>query len=66
MKMTSNDSNSRCQGQTKGGKPCRAAATEGGLCFVHANPKKAAELGRVGGRKNRRVSGGFRSITRFG
>ena len=37
----------------KRGKPCRAAATEGGLCFFHANPNKAAELGRVGGRKSR-------------
>jgi len=40
----------RCQGKTKAGKPCRAAATKGGLCFFHANPKKAAELGRIGGR----------------
>ena len=42
-----------CQGRTKKGRPCRAAATEGGLCFFHANPNKAAELGRVGGRKSR-------------
>ena len=26
---------------------------EGGLCFFHANPDKAAELGRIGGTKNR-------------
>ena len=58
MKMTSNDSNPRCQGHTKSGKPCRAAATDGGLCFFHANPKKAAELGRIGGRKNSRVRAG--------
>jgi hypothetical protein len=31
---------------------------EGGLCFFHANPKKAAELGRIGGRKNRYVQPG--------
>jgi hypothetical protein len=37
----------------KDGKPCRAAAPEGGLCFFHANPKKASELGRMGGLKNR-------------
>jgi len=43
----------RCGAKTKEGKPCRAAATEGGLCFFHANPNKAAELGRVGGRKSR-------------
>jgi hypothetical protein len=45
--------NSRCQAQTKAGKRCRAAATDGGLCFFHANPNKASELGRLGGRKNR-------------
>ena len=41
---------SRCKGRTKAGKPCRAAASEGGLCFFHANPEKASELGRMGGR----------------
>ena len=40
----------RCKGKTKLGKPCRAAATEGGLCYFHANPDKASELGRIGGR----------------
>jgi len=25
---------------------------EGGLCYFHANPAKAAELGRIGGRKH--------------
>ena len=45
-----------CQGQTKAGKPCRAAATAGGLCFFHANPAKASELGRLGGRSNRHVA----------
>jgi hypothetical protein len=43
----------RCKGRTKAGKPCDAAATEGGLCFFHANPNKASELGRIGGRSNR-------------
>src|SRR5271170_3440747 len=52
--MTQN-SKSRCQGLTKSGQPCRAAATAGGLCFFHANPKKAAELGRLGGMRNRHV-----------
>ena len=28
----------------------RAAATDGGLCFFHANPSKVSELGRIGGR----------------
>lgn len=45
----------RCQGRTKSGEPCKAAATAGGLCFFHANPAKASELGRLGGRKNRHV-----------
>lgn len=43
----------RCRATTKSGKPCQAAATEGGLCFFHANPNKASELGRIGGRSNR-------------
>lgn len=47
----------QCKGKTRQGRPCRAAATEGGLCFFHANPKKAAELGRIGGRKSRHPLG---------
>jgi hypothetical protein len=43
----------RCRTRTKEGKPCHAAATEGGLCFFHANPNKASELGRIGGRSKR-------------
>jgi len=54
--MAAKDKN-RCKGQTKAGKPCRAAATEGGLCFFHANPDKASELGRIGGQKNRHAAG---------
>jgi len=53
--MTLKSSNSPCQALTKKGKPCRAAATEGGLCFFHANPNKAVELGRIGGKKNGRM-----------
>ena len=55
--MTSKNLNPRCQGQTKKGTPCRAAATSGGLCFFHANPNKASELGRIGGRSNRPLAG---------
>jgi hypothetical protein len=44
---------SGCSALAKTGKPCRAAATAGGLCFFHANPKKASELGRIGGRRKR-------------
>jgi hypothetical protein len=47
----------RCKAKTKSGKLCRAAATEGGLCFFHANPDKASELGRIGGRSKRHVPG---------
>jgi hypothetical protein len=53
--MTHTNQDSRCSARTKKGKPCGAAATDGGLCFFHANPKKAMELGRIGGRKNSRV-----------
>lgn len=49
--MTSENHDSRCKGQTKSGKPCQAAAMSGGLCFFHANPNKAIELGRIGGKK---------------
>ncbi len=46
---------SRCKGRTKAGKPCPAAATDGGLCFFHANPNKASELGRIGGSRSKRL-----------
>jgi len=46
----------RCKGRTKAGKPCEAAATDGGLCFFHANPNKASELGRIGGRSRRQAA----------
>jgi len=42
-----------CRAKTKAGKPCKANAVERGLCAFHANPKRAAELGRIGGSKNR-------------
>jgi hypothetical protein len=48
--MIPQNKNMRCSGRTKKGEPCRAAATPGGLCFFHANPNKASELGRIGGR----------------
>jgi len=44
---------SRCKARAKSGNQCRAAATAGGLCFFHANPKKPSELGRIGGRSKR-------------
>jgi len=48
--MTRWNPETRCKALTKKGQPCRAAATAGGLCFFHANPNKASELGRIGGR----------------
>jgi Family of unknown function (DUF5763) len=56
--MENRPKDNRCQGKTKSGKPCSAAATTGGLCYFHANPKKASELGQIGGRKNRHVQPG--------
>jgi len=53
--MSIGNQRNRCSGLAKSGKPCRAAATAGGLCFFHANPNKASELGRIGGKKNRRI-----------
>ena len=47
-------SQERCKARTKAGRLCQAPAVEGGLCFCHAHPEKLAELGRRGGRKNRR------------
>jgi hypothetical protein len=44
----------RCKASTKNGAPCKAAPTASGLCFFHGNPNKASELGRVGGKQNRR------------
>jgi|SRR5580692_6115821 hypothetical protein len=53
--MSPQKCDSRCKGTTKNGNPCRAFATPGGLCFFHANPNKASELGRIGGSKKGRV-----------
>jgi hypothetical protein len=47
-------SREQCKAQTKAGGVCQAPALEGGLCFCHAHPEKLAELGRQGGKKNRR------------
>ena len=55
--MTAKNPDRRCQGRSKSGKPCGAAATAGGLCFLHANPNKASELGRIGGRSKRGSAG---------
>jgi hypothetical protein len=54
----------RCKAQTKAGGPCQAPAVEGGLCFCHAHPERLAELGRQGGRKNRRWPSVDRNVAR--
>jgi len=54
--MINKKPDSRCQGRTKAGDPCRAAATPGGLCYFHTNPNKASELGRIGGSKRKQAS----------
>ena len=45
----------RCRATTKAGEPCPVPATSSGLCYLHDDPKRAAEMGRRGGLKNRRV-----------
>ena len=52
--MSDQSKQRRCKSRTKQGKPCRAAATAGGLCFFHSSPNKAVELGRIGGRNKSR------------
>ena len=43
-----------CKADTKAGDRCKAPAVEKGLCYFHAHPERLAELGRQGGRLNRR------------
>jgi len=47
----------RCKGVTKTGAACTAWAMEGGLCYFHANPNKAVELGRNWGRHRKQTYG---------
>ena len=47
--------NKTCKAKTKAGKPCKAIPYARGLCAFHADPRRAAELGRMGGQKNRRL-----------
>jgi hypothetical protein len=50
----------QCTARTKAGRPCQAPSIERDLCFCHAHPERLSELGRQGGKKNRRwkVDGG--------
>src|SRR5664279_1418180 len=45
----------QCKATTSSGERCKAKPHKEGLCFFHFDPKKAAELGRKGGRRNRRT-----------
>jgi hypothetical protein len=43
-----------CSARTKSGNECRAGAVTGTqFCALHGDPERAAELGRMGGRRNR-------------
>jgi hypothetical protein len=44
----------RCKAITKNGAPCKAAPMASGFCFLHGNPNRVSELGRIGGKQNRR------------
>jgi len=57
MHMPLRNPDSRRKARAKSGKRCGAAASAGGLCFFHANPNKASELGRIGGRSKRYAAG---------
>ena len=44
----------KCSARTKQGNECQAPAVVGTrFCALHGDPARAAELGRMGGRKNR-------------
>src|SRR5271169_4993676 len=46
--------NGKCRAATKAGRQCAAPVIRGDVyCALHSDPKKAAELGRKGGRANR-------------
>ena len=48
--------NGKCQAKTKAGRQCAAPAVHGGaFCSLHADPERAAALGRKGGARNRKV-----------
>ena len=48
--------NGCCQAKTKSGTRCAAPAVRGTrLCSLHSDPKRAAELGRKGGMRNRHI-----------
>src|SRR5664279_5244569 len=51
--------NGKCQAKTKAGRPCAAPVLSGSaFCSLHADPERAAALGRKGGARNRKVYDG--------
>ena len=51
--------NGGCQATTKAGRRCAAPPVRGqNYCALHSNPDRAAELGRKGGTRNRKVYDG--------
>lgn len=42
-----------CIAKTKAGEGCRAIAVRNGLCTLHADPARAAEMGRKSGQSRR-------------
>jgi len=51
--------NGGCQASTKSGTRCAAPAVKGTrLCSLHADPKRAAEIGRKGGKRNLKLYDG--------
>jgi hypothetical protein len=48
-----------CKGTTTSGRPCRARAVTDGLCSIHSDPERAAELGRKSGVARRRGAAGL-------
>jgi hypothetical protein len=50
----------RCRAKTKAGGSCAAPAIRGsGFCALHSDPNRAAQLGRKGGARNRKVYDGY-------
>ncbi|HWY70032.1 MAG TPA: hypothetical protein VNX88_15280 [Terriglobales bacterium] len=54
--QTQTDRRRTCAGLTRTGAPCRARVSEGDFCSLHANPERAADLGRRSGAARRRSS----------
>ena len=49
----------KSRARTKAGRPCATPAVRGGAyCAIHADPNRAAELGRKGGARNRKMYDG--------